>query len=79
MSGRRKGHTLWLHKLSLLNTALQGTVELGVKGVLVGDGNGVVGLNIFLDFLAAINQRQLACLRFLTLSLAMGGRDDDRA
>ena len=45
--------TLGLKELALLNTSLDGLVELAVKGVGGGRSNLVVRLNIFLDRLAA--------------------------
>jgi hypothetical protein len=47
------GRALGLKELALLNTSLDGLVELAVKGVGGGRSNLVVRLNIFLDRLAA--------------------------
>jgi hypothetical protein len=47
--------TLGLAELSLLNTSLDGLVELRVESGLRHDGDLVVVLDIFLDGLTAIN------------------------
>lgn len=50
-----KARTSWLDELLLLNTRLQGTVELGVKRRLRTDvETWVVVLDIFLKSLAAV-------------------------
>lgn len=48
--------TLGLSELSLLNTGLDGLVELAVKSSLGDNGNFVVGQDIFLDRLATVKQ-----------------------
>jgi hypothetical protein len=47
--------TLGLSELSLLNTSLDGLVELRVKSSLRHDGDLVVALDIFLDGLTTVN------------------------
>lgn len=48
------GLTLWLSELALLNTGLDGLVELGIESSLRREGDIVVRPNILLDGLAAV-------------------------
>lgn len=65
---RRTTLTFGLEEDSLLNTGLQGAVEEGVE-LLVGSSDLVVGLDIFLQALTAVNKSQrgvLVVVRCLT-------------
>ena len=54
MSGRTcVMRTLGLCEVTLLSTGLQGLVEHGIELSLGGDGDLVVGLDVFLDGLSA--------------------------
>jgi hypothetical protein len=55
LSQETKRLTLGLTELSLLNTSLDGLVELRVESSLRHDGDLVVVLDIFLDRLTAID------------------------
>lgn len=52
--------TLGLSKITLLNSRLDGLVELGIEGALGGEGDLVVGSHILLDGLAA-RAREIYC------------------
>lgn len=49
--------TLGLSELALLNTGLDGLVELGVESALRREGDLVVGRHILLDSLATVREK----------------------
>ena len=57
------GWALWLREVALLNTRLQSLVEQGVELGLGGRGNLVVGLDVFLDCLTAVDLSEMVHTR----------------